>query len=117
MSEEEQAVKAYLTEFSQKWLAASMTKDPVEFESVMGQMGMDTDCLMIRPSGNPADMNTFKAMVVDGGMFLMLYDNMLVCCLSLTLTLIHSLSLSHIKYCFQISWSRNKQLLNLPASV
>ena len=68
-SEEEQAVKAYLTEFSQKWLAASITKDPVEFESVMGQMGLDTDCLMIRPSGNPADMNTFKAMVADGGMF------------------------------------------------
>lgn len=115
MSEEEQAVKAYLTEFSQKWLAASMTKDPVEFESVMGQMGMDTDCLMIRPSGNPADMNTFKAMVVDGGTFLMLYDNMLVCCLTSKFSSI-SFSIS-ITHCFQISWSRNKQLLNLPASV
>ena len=117
MSEEEQAVKAYLTEFSQTWLAASKTKDPVEFESVMEQMGMDTDCLMIRPSGNPADMNTFKAMVADGGMFLMLYDNMLVCCLTSKFSSIHSLSLSHIKYCFQISWSRNRKLLNLPASV
>lgn len=78
-AEEEQAVKAYLTEFSQKWLAASITKDPVEFESVMGQMGLDTDCLMIRPSGNPADMNTFKAMVADGGTFLMLYINDMIC--------------------------------------
>ena len=65
-SSEEAAVKEYLTEFSQKWLAASVTKDPAEFESVMLSMGFDEDCLFIRPSGNPATMDTFKAMVADG---------------------------------------------------
>jgi len=73
-SSEEVAVKEYLTEFSKKWLASSVNKDPAEFESVMGSMGFDTDCLFIRPSGNPADMNTFKAMVADGGMFHMKED-------------------------------------------
>jgi hypothetical protein len=45
----------------------------------------------------------------------MLYDNMLVCCLTSKFSSI-SFSIS-ITHCFQISWSRNKQLLNLPASV
>ena len=69
-SSEEVAVQEYLTEFSKKWLAASITKDPTEFESVMGSMGFDADCLFIRPSGNPADIETFKAMISDGGTFL-----------------------------------------------